>query len=127
MNKYILILVGIVSFSCSEEITITDFNSTAFKTAKKACDSSRIQQLESIKQEQSKLIGLSEGNIKSLFGRPNEQEILPRMGRRYYYYLTPDKKCNEKITTRPPSIMIEFEHMGRVKLAIIPNKESITN
>lgn len=118
-------MISFALLSCKKNIEISDFKSNAFKNAKRSCDSSRLDYIKPLKENQSSFIGVSESSVKELLGRPDEQEILPRMARKYYYYLTPSKKCNKDIKDRPSSIVVDFEHMGRVKLIIIPNIAAI--
>lgn len=116
-------LISLTLFSCSKELKIENFNSVEWKEDIRGRKGNRLKFLKALKDQRSNLIECNEASIKNLLGNPEDQNLLPRMGRRYYYYVTPSQI--DSINKQNP-IIIEFEHRGLVKLAIVPNARLIS-
>ena len=124
MLKFVVItLISLTIVSCSKDLKVENFNSGTWKEDINGRQGKRLKLLKVLKDQKSKLIECSEASIKDLLGNPEDQNLLPRMGRRYYYYVTPSEI--DSINKLNP-IIIEFEHRGLVKLAIIPNAKLIS-
>ena len=58
-----------------------------------ACDGARMTSKETFISQKDKLLALSESDIVSTLGIPDEQELSKRNQKFYYYYLEPHGDC----------------------------------
>ena len=125
MKKLFLFILPILLISsCSKNLEIKNFDSAGWIADKSGKNGERIEQLDNLKEQKTQFIECSESSVKELLGYPDDQNLLPRMGRRYYYYVTPS--YNDSLNKSNP-VIVEFEHRGLVRLVIVPNSKTIKN
>ena len=69
-----------------------------------------------LRSQSQKLLALSEQEIISLLGKPDENELFKRNQKFYYYFLEPSNACN--LTSRendPEKLVIRFNAIGLAK------------
>ena len=124
MNK-LLMIVALFCISCSKPLELKGFDKESWLTGKNGCSSSRIEQLDFLKMNNDLFIGVNEGSITKTLGKADRRELVTRMGRKYYYFITPSTNCSSEGKENPPALIIEFEQRGIVKMIIVPSKKAI--
>ncbi len=124
MIKY-LPLLALFFFSCTKSLELKDFDKANWEAGRDGCSSSRIGQLDYLKEHNELFIGVSEASIQEYLGKPDQRELVARMGRKFHYFITPSTVCSEKGKKRPPALIIEFEQRGIAKMVIVPSKKAI--
>ena len=125
MNKLFAVVAFVFLFSCSKPLELKDFDIEQWESGRGGCNAARIGQLDYLKKNNDLFIGVDESSIKEYLGRPDKRELVARMGRKYYYYITPSELCNDSNKVNPPALIIEFEQRGIVKMVIVPSKKAI--
>lgn len=126
MNKFIVSLLFLGLFtSCSKSLELNDFDIDHWESGRGGCNSARIEQLSYLKKNNDLFIGVGESEVLKYLGRPDRRELVTRMGRKYYYYITPSELCDSSITKLPPALIIEFEQRGIVKMVVVPSEKAI--
>lgn len=115
----------LIFMSCSKPLELKGFDKDLWVSGKGGCSSSRIELLDYLKQNNDLFIGVSESDIKEYLGAPDKRDLLPRMGRKHYYYVTPASNCSANGSDSPEAVIIEFEQRGIAKMIIIPSKKVI--
>ena len=124
MSKYLIIL-SVFCLSCSKPLELKDFDKNNWLSGKGGCSSSRIEQLDFLKKNNDLFIGVNEASIVETLGKADKRELVTRMGRKYYYFITPSITCSSKGKKNPPAVIVEFEQRGIVKMIIVPSKRAI--
>lgn len=75
--------------------------------------------LHAINSQSEKLLTLSESEIISLLGRPDENELYKRNQKFYYYLLGPSKTCSDTIAVDPKKLVIRFNAIGLAKEVVV--------
>ncbi|MGC3946588.1 MAG: hypothetical protein QM762_19030 [Chryseolinea sp.] len=66
--------------------------------------------------QKDKLLSLSESEVVSTLGTPDQQELSKRNQKFYYYYLEPHGECaTSDSSSRPMRVAIRFNAMGLAK------------
>ena len=69
-----------------------------------------------LRSQSQKLLALSEQEIISLLGKPDENELFKRNQKFYYYFLEPSNACNLTSTENDPEkLVIRFNAIGLAK------------
>jgi hypothetical protein len=75
----------------------------------------RASMTASITSQSDKLLALSEQEIISLLGKPDENELYTRNQKFYYYFLEPAKECGKTVDDDPQRLVIRFNATGLAK------------
>lgn len=103
-------------FSCGKPLPKLDgIDLQAWKDDKDGCAGRRISMITVMDAESKKLLALDEGEIISLLGRPDENELYKRNQKFYYYFLEPSKQCSDTINSTPKKLVIRFNAIGLAK------------
>ena len=114
--RHSLYLSFIVLASCSKPIpTMEGVDLTKWKDDKNGCGGKREQMEIAMKNEMSKLKGLSEMDVVDMLGRPDENELFKRNQKFFHYYLTPGPACVDAPPS-PHKLIIRFNAMGYAQL-----------
>ena len=109
-NPLILILLF---FSCDRPLpTLDGIDQTKWKNDKNGCNGSRSAMLESLKQQQTKLQGLSEMQVINILGRPDQNELYKRNQKFFFYWITGSSCTKDSVKIR---LGIRFTAMGFAK------------
>jgi outer membrane protein assembly factor BamE (lipoprotein component of BamABCDE complex) len=69
-----------------------------------------------IEMQSKKLLALSEQEIVTLLGKPDENELYKRNQKFYYYFLEPSKQCSDTLGENDPQkLVIRFNAIGLAK------------
>lgn len=110
-----LILIFIVLLGCSKSLPeLSGIDLDRWKDDHNACNGSRSEMIDPLRNQKGKLLGLSEMEIIKLLGRPDENELYKRNQKFYHYFLEPSANC-EHATENPARLSIRFNAMGLAK------------
>jgi hypothetical protein len=112
--------LGIVSllflFSCGKSLpSIDDVDLQAWKDDKQACRGTRSSMLNAMETQSKKLLSLSQQEVISLLGKPDENELYKRNQKFFYYFIEPSPACANSNTQNPKKLVIRFNAMGLAK------------
>ncbi len=115
MRYRILFPVLLILFliSCDRPLpTLDGVDQTKWKNDKNGCDGSRSSMLTSLKEQQTKLQGLSEMQIINIFGRPDQNELYKRNQKFFFYWISGPNCAKDSVQVR---LGIRFTAMGIAK------------
>lgn len=112
MPRSILVCLAAVILSCGGKLPAFEtIDSGQWKNDRNACGGYRQGIRSSIESDIEKLKGVSENDMFSLLGRPDQNELYKRNQKFYSYFLTPGPGC-----ASPDSVVhrliIRFNAMG---------------
>ena len=115
MRKLLSIFLLAATISCGKSLPeLENVNLTDWKNDKNGCGTYRSQHIEEIKTQKEKLLALDQGQIITLLGRPDRNELYTRNQKFYQYYLEAGASC-----TNPKEgairLIIRFNAMGLAK------------
>jgi hypothetical protein len=110
-------ILFMVTLSCKKSLpTLDNVDVEAWKDDKLGCSGQRTAMSFAIESQSEKLLALSEQEIISLLGKPDENELYKRNQKFYYYFLEPSRVCPgshaDKEATR---LVIRFNAVGLAK------------
>jgi hypothetical protein len=110
----------LICISCSDPLPKLDnMDLQNWKDDKLACDGKRAVMLEALESQTEKLLSLSQQEIISLLGKPDENELYKRNQKFFYYFVQPAPKCNNLTASNPKKLVIRFNAMGLAKEAAL--------
>ncbi len=110
------VLLTVILFSCGKPLpTFEEIDLQAWKDDKRACSGKRDPMFGSLERQKEKLIGLSEQEIISLLGKPDENELYKRNQKFYYYFVQPSKACAASHSENPKKLVVRFNATGLAK------------
>lgn len=113
----ISVVIILISASCrpgTPEFSAIDM--VQWKGDRQGCDGARMASKESFVSQKDKLLALSESEVVSTLGTPDEQELSKRNQKFYYYYLEPHGDCTKADPlNKPLRVAIRFNAMGLAK------------
>ena len=105
-----------ILFSCGKPLPILDeIDLQAWKDDKLACAGKRDSMFNTLETQKEKLLGLSEQEIISLLGKPDENELYKRNQKFYYYFIQPSKACATSQSENPKKLVVRFNATGLAK------------
>ena len=111
-----LLLITILVSSCGKGLPeLNGIDLTIWKDDKNACSGKRLVMLKSLDKEKVKLLALSEMEIVSLLGKPDQNELYKRNQKFYTYFVQPSGVCDSNKTEHPKKLVIRFNAMGLAK------------
>jgi hypothetical protein len=117
--RHSLYLSFILVASCAKPTpAIEGVDLQIWKDDKNGCSGKRGLMEPAVKNELSKLKGLSEMDIVDLLGRPDENELFKRNQKFFHYYLTPGPAC-ANAGPSPHKLIIRFNAMGYAQLVSV--------
>lgn len=103
-------------FSCGKPLpSFEGIDLTAWKDDKQACNGTRVAMINALENNSKKLLTLSEQEIISLLGKPDENELYKRNQKFYYYFVEPARSCSTGGTSNPKKLVIRFNAVGLAK------------
>jgi hypothetical protein len=114
-----LLIIGVlICLGCRKTLPVfEDVDIEAWKKDKNGCADIRSHSIQSLIRQKEKLKTLSEMEIVSLLGKPDQNELYKRNQKFYYYFLSPSTKCGGSDTV--PTLIIRFNAVGLAKEIII--------
>jgi len=90
---------------------------TEWKNDKNGCNGLRQKMTELVIKQKDKLLSLTETDIISLLGKPDETELYKRNEKFYKYYFSNGPGCAGSASRK--SITLRFNAMGLLKEAVV--------
>ncbi len=120
MSYRLSLLAAVFLFiSCGKDLpTLDGIDIEKWKQDKNACAGDRQAMEQSLRQEASKLKGLSEANIIVMLGKPDQNELYKRNQKFFHYFITPGPGC-EKPDSLPHRLVVRFNAMGYAQLVSV--------
>jgi hypothetical protein len=92
-----LVFILSVGMGCQQEkTTIEGWNAEQWEKDADGCQGKRRKQWESFREKRHQFIGVSENQLRSLFGFPARKELMERGQKIYRYYVVNGSKCGGK-------------------------------
>lgn len=114
------ILLVFLFFSCDKPLpSLEGVDLDRWKEDKNACDNRRIFMREAIDREKEKLLSLDQMQIVKLLGKPDQNELLSRNQKFFYYFLNPAPVCPAASDSGAEKLVIRFNAMGLAKEVFI--------
>jgi hypothetical protein len=101
--------------SCGDPLPKLDnIDLQSWKDDKLACNGKRAMMLEALEPQTKKLLSLSQQEVISLLGKPDENELYKRNQKFFYYYVQPAPSCSRS-SANQKKLVIRFNAMGLAK------------
>jgi hypothetical protein len=111
-----LLFLAFVLCSCGKDLPeLEGIDLVTWKDDKNACNGKRAGMLVSMEAEKVKLIALSEMDIVTLLGKPDQNELYKRNQKFYTYFIQPSDACNSGKGNHPKRLIIRFNAVGLAK------------
>lgn len=109
-------LLAFVLSSCGKDLPeLEGIDLITWKDDKNACNGKRAEMLTNMETEKGKLLALSEMDIVTLLGKPDQNELYKRNQKFYTYFVQPAEACNSDKGNHPMRLIIRFNAMGLAK------------
>lgn len=109
-------IIFLIQFSCGKPLpTLDQVDLAAWKNDRLACEGRRASMLSAIESQSHKLLSLSESEIISLLGKPDEAELYKRNQKFYYYFVEPSRECPQAGGSDSRKLVIRFNATGLAK------------
>lgn len=86
----------------------------AWKADQGACAGQREGMMHAVDKNRDKLLALSEVDVVTLLGKPDEEELYKRNQKFYYYYLQPSPACGQG-ADNALRLVVRFNAVGLAK------------
>jgi hypothetical protein len=114
--RWLSIFFVLVFFSCDKPLpTLEGIDLDSWQEDKNACNKDRAPMREAIDREKEKLLSLDQMQIVALLGRPDQNELLKRNQKFFYYFLDPAPACPSARDSTAEKLVIRFNAMGLAK------------
>jgi hypothetical protein len=102
--------------SCGNPLPVFDsMDLKAWQEDKHACNGQRTSMIKAIETQSEKLLALSEQDVISLLGTPDENELYKRNQKFFYYDVLPSRDCAGDRATSQKKLVIRFNAVGLAK------------
>jgi hypothetical protein len=113
--NFMLILSLSITTSCSEKLPgVEGIDMTLWQRDTDACTGVRATTIEKLGGQKEKFLGLSEMDIVTIFGKPDQNELYKRNQKFYYYFLQPAPAC-PNASDGAQRLVFRFNAMGLAK------------
>src|SRR5690606_38740330 len=86
----------LMAASCGKPLPVLDnIDLKKWKDDPNACREERTGMVNALREQKSKLLGLSEMDIIKLLGKPDQNELYTRNQKFYHYYIEPGPACKK--------------------------------
>ena len=111
-----LSLIVLLFAGCGKSVPEIDgLDTDAFKNDRNGCKGDRISAEHSLVLEREKLLALTEMQIVSVLGKPDQNELYKRNQKFYTYFLEPAGKCTGDSAKISKKMIVRFNAMGLAK------------
>jgi len=103
-----------ITLSCGKSLPdLTDIDLAVWQQDRNGCLGKRAAMETSLEKQKNRLLGLSEAQIGTLLGRPDDNELYKRNQKFYHYAIQASKNCGGvPVGTTPKELVIRFTAMG---------------
>jgi outer membrane protein assembly factor BamE (lipoprotein component of BamABCDE complex) len=111
--RYIVLVVCLLFYSCSQNEKFDSFDSATWKQDKSACKDSRKALMNDFEGIRRELLGLAQDDVIDVLGRPDFQLLYKRNQKYYIYFIEPGIQCQgEKENSKARTVSIRFNAVG---------------
>jgi hypothetical protein len=100
--------------SCSTAPVLKDFDLESWKNDKNGCNKKRIELVDQLIGQRTKLLSLDEMEMVTAIGKPDRHEIYKRSEKFFYYSIDPDSSCATQ-TDQARTLVVRFNAVGLAK------------
>jgi len=112
----LFLLFSLFLWSCGKPLPdLPGIDKGAWAADKGACSGSRTGMMDAVRSNTDKLLALSEVDLVTLLGRPDEEELYKRNQKFYYYYLQPAPTCGNTAGSSALRLVVRFNAVGLAK------------
>ncbi|WP_157593252.1 hypothetical protein [Rufibacter tibetensis] len=107
--------------SCSSPADKLNIDSKTWKADLNGCKGQRAAIQKQVEDVRLQLVGLKEGDIRKLFGKPDSEELMEKSQKIYIYFITPGPKCTGTMQNagKKQALAIRLDALGDVREASI--------
>jgi hypothetical protein len=117
-NAKIIFLFATLLVACGKPLpTMNGIDLKQWKEDRNGCNHFREKLIETLVPQKDKLLGLSEDDVVSLLGRPDQNELYKRNEKFFKYFLEPGPPCRND--SSDVILSIRFNSVGLAKEATI--------
>lgn len=117
------ICILLLNYSCTNKPDIGGFDAAIWKADRFGCAGNRQALLPRFDTLRPRLLGMSETDFATLFGRPDRQDMRQRSTRFYIYFTKPGSQCKNLKTAAPIGSYVKV----RISAINIINEISYSN
>ena len=121
MRTSLLILALCLLSGCYKTISIEGFDKARLNYAPNDCSSYRMEIVDLVIENESKLLEGTQNEVESLLGRAEEHELYNRNQKYFHYRLTPPDRCGKGETIQ--FLSVRFNAIGRANLVQVMLRE----
>ena len=119
MLKRLLIIPGLfvvgLLYSCSTPDSLKDFDSDTWKEDRYACAGKRGELVDDFEKIRKDLYGQKEYVLRNLLGKPDNEELLERSQRIYFYYIETGGQCSDRSKLSEANrVEVRINSLGKV-------------
>jgi hypothetical protein len=112
----LFLVVFALFWSCGKPLPeLPGVDQQAWKADKGACGGQRQAMMPAVTNNRDKLLALSEVDIVSLLGKPDEEELYKRNQKFYYYYVQAGPGCGQGADSSALRLVVRFNAVGLAK------------
>jgi len=113
MRAYYLVVIFGIIFSCSSKTEIENFNRQRWIDDAGGCKNLRGSEIKNLLAHKSEILGLSENQIETLLGKPDERDLYVRTQKFMVYYAAPGRNCGDTTKSEQiPRLSIRISALG---------------
>lgn len=113
-NAKIIFLFAVLLVACGKPLpTLDGIDLKQWKDDRNGCNHFREKLIEKLVPQKDKLLGLSEDDVISLLGRPDQNELYKRNEKFFKYFLEPGPSCGKD--SSDVILSIRFNSVGLAK------------
>jgi hypothetical protein len=126
MNKTLfpLILCLLLLSGCFTPESLENFDSKAWKNDRKGCNGERVKLIGEFEALRKEFYGKKEFIVRRVLGKPDQEELLERNQRIYYYYIEPGVQCAGN-NNLPEANRVEVRFNALAKVSEITYQEPL--
>ena len=118
--KKLFILLALIAVACGKNLPALDgIDFKQWKEDKNGCHHYREEMINTLTSQKNKLKGLSEDDIITLLGKPDQNELYKRNQKFFYYFLEPSAKCGASVQSPKKKLSVRFTAMGFAKEVVV--------
>lgn len=109
-------LATLLLAGCSTPDSLKDFDSEAWINDRMGCNGDRIRLVYELDSLRTEFYGKKEYLVRGLLGKPDQEELLERSERIYYYYIEPGSQCSgARGMSEANRVEVRFNSLAKVK------------
>lgn len=109
------IICGLLLAGCSTPESLQSFDSETWKNDRKGCNGERAKLVNDLDALRKEFYGKKEFVVRRVLGKPDQEELLERSQRIYFYYIEPGAHCKgNKGQTEANRVEVRINSLAKV-------------